>query len=199
MTKVSAPAKDLNDVIMSLRKFIDLTLEKDERNWAQWISATAAKISIKCWEVMECHETNCPAYKNECRRCWLIAGTMCGGTVQGHYAKKYRTCTRCRIFRESVFIDPLSEIQEHILILVHNLRAKQHDLQLEQDKLRIALSEIKTLRGLIPICASCKKIRDDKGVWNQIECYIRDHSEAEFSHGICPECAAKLYPNLKLG
>ncbi len=60
--------------------------------------------------------------------------------------------------------------------------------------LQAALAKIKTLRGLMPICASCKKIRDDKGYWNQIEEYIRDHSDAEFSHGICPECAVKLYP-----
>jgi methyl-accepting chemotaxis protein len=63
-------------------------------------------------------------------------------------------------------------------------------------ELQEALNKIKTLRGLIPICASCKKIRDDKGYWNQIETYIRDHSEADFSHGICPECAKKLYPEL---
>ena len=55
-------------------------------------------------------------------------------------------------------------------------------------------TEIKHLRGMLPICASCKKIRDDKGYWKQIESYIRDHSEAEFSHGICPECLEKLYP-----
>ncbi|MCI0437545.1 MAG: GAF domain-containing protein [Chloroflexi bacterium] len=61
-------------------------------------------------------------------------------------------------------------------------------------ELQEALAKIKTLRGLMPICASCKKIRDDKGYWNQIEEYIRDHSDAEFSHGICPECAVKLYP-----
>jgi PAS domain S-box-containing protein len=61
-------------------------------------------------------------------------------------------------------------------------------------KLQDALDKIKVLRGIIPICASCKKIRDDKGYWNQIESYIRDHSEAEFSHGICPDCAKKLYP-----
>jgi len=48
---------------------------------------------------------------------------------------------------------------------------------------------------LLPISASCKKIRDDKGYWNQIEGYIRDHSEAEFSHGICPDCMKKLYPD----
>ncbi|MDC7234248.1 MAG: PAS domain-containing protein, partial [Spirochaetales bacterium] len=60
-------------------------------------------------------------------------------------------------------------------------------------ELRTALEEIKTLKGLIPICASCKKIRDDKGYWNQLETYIGDHSEATFSHGICPDCADKLY------
>ena len=56
--------------------------------------------------------------------------------------------------------------------------------------------EIKVLRGFLPICASCKKIRDDKGYWNQIESYIRDHSEAQFSHSICPDCVKKLYPDL---
>jgi len=61
-------------------------------------------------------------------------------------------------------------------------------------ELNTALGEIKTLRGIIPICASCKKIRDDKEHWNQIEIYIKEHSDAEFSHGICPECAEKLYP-----
>jgi len=61
-------------------------------------------------------------------------------------------------------------------------------------KLNTALTEIKILRGLLPICALCKKIRDNKGYWNQIEGYIQEHSEAVFSHGVCPECAKKLYP-----
>ncbi len=54
--------------------------------------------------------------------------------------------------------------------------------------------EIKTLRGIVPICSHCKKIRDDKGYWNHLEAYIQKHSDASFSHGICPECAGKLYP-----
>ena len=62
--------------------------------------------------------------------------------------------------------------------------------------LQEALAKVKKLSGLLPICASCKKIRDDKGYWNQIESYIQEHSEADFSHGICPECARKLYPDL---
>jgi PAS domain S-box-containing protein len=63
-------------------------------------------------------------------------------------------------------------------------------------KLEDSLEKVKLLSGFIPICASCKKIRDEKGYWRQIEEYIRDHSEAEFSHGICPECGKKLYPDL---
>jgi len=58
--------------------------------------------------------------------------------------------------------------------------------------------ELKILRGLMPICSYCKKIRDDKGYWNQIEAYISDHSEAEFSHGICQECVKKYYPDMDL-
>jgi hypothetical protein len=61
-----------------------------------------------------------------------------------------------------------------------------------------ALSEVKILSGFLPICASCKKIRDDQGYWQQLESYIRDHSEAEFSHGICPDCARRLYPDIDL-
>ncbi len=60
-------------------------------------------------------------------------------------------------------------------------------------KLQNTLAEIKTLRGILPICSSCKKIRDDKGYWNQIESYISSYSSAEFSHGICPECSDLLY------
>jgi len=62
------------------------------------------------------------------------------------------------------------------------------------DELRRALREVKTLRGFLPICASCKKIRSDQGAWQQIESYIREHSDAQFSHGLCPECAKTLYP-----
>jgi hypothetical protein len=62
--------------------------------------------------------------------------------------------------------------------------------------LRTAMANVKTLRGLLPICASCKKIRDDRGYWNQLETYIHKHSEAQFSHGLCPDCIQQLYPDL---
>ena len=63
-------------------------------------------------------------------------------------------------------------------------------------RLQKALDNIKTLEGLLPMCANCKNIRDDDGYWQKVEVYIRDHSEAQLSHSICPDCAIKLYPDL---
>jgi DNA repair exonuclease SbcCD ATPase subunit len=63
-------------------------------------------------------------------------------------------------------------------------------------ELQYALENVKTLQGLIPICSNCKKIRDDKGFWNQVEGYIMKHSDATFTHGVCPECGKKLYGEL---
>ncbi len=63
-------------------------------------------------------------------------------------------------------------------------------------ELQSALADVKTLRGLLPICASCKKILDNQGNWQNIEVYLQKHSEAQFSHGLCDECMSKLYPNL---
>lgn len=62
------------------------------------------------------------------------------------------------------------------------------------EELQQALDHVKTLRGIVPICACCKKVRDDQGYWDQVESYISRHSEARFSHGLCPGCTQKLYP-----
>ena len=65
-------------------------------------------------------------------------------------------------------------------------------------EIRQAMAEIKTLSGLLPICAGCKKVRDDTGYWTQIEGYIQEHSEASFSHGLCPDCIPKYFPGIKV-
>lgn len=74
---------------------------------------------------------------------------------------------------------------------------ERHRLQRDREhlleELRSALAEIKTLRGIVPICASCKQVRDDSGQWQQVEAYVRARSRAEFSHGLCPACAERLY------
>ena len=64
-------------------------------------------------------------------------------------------------------------------------------------KLTQALANVETLRGLIPICSGCKKVRDDRGFWSQVESYIAAHSDAKFTHGLCPECAARYYPGVE--
>jgi AmiR/NasT family two-component response regulator len=75
------------------------------------------------------------------------------------------------------------------------LRRLNAELLLRNEELQAAMAKIKTLSGLLPICAGCKKIRDDGGYWQDIAVYIRDHSEAEFSHGLCPDCAKEFFPD----
>ena len=78
------------------------------------------------------------------------------------------------------------------------LKEKMELLNRTNSDLEKALVEVKTLSGLLPICATCKKIRDDKGYWNQIEGYIQKYSDAQFSHSVCPDCSKKLYPDFDL-
>jgi GAF domain-containing protein len=82
-------------------------------------------------------------------------------------------------------------IEAHLALVVTMEALDKRNAELEQ-----ALSEIKTLRGYLPICALCKKIRDDQGYWNQVETYISEHTDVLFSHSLCPDCAKKLYPNV---
>ena len=92
-------------------------------------------------------------------------------------------------------LKPFDERELHVNIEIgiynHRMEKKVKELILE---LQDALTKVKILSGLLPICASCKKIRDDEGYWNQVEEYIERHSEVTFTHGICPECMKKLYP-----
>jgi CheY-like chemotaxis protein len=88
---------------------------------------------------------------------------------------------------------PNRELLARTQAMARIIRAeRERDRAIEE--LNAAMANIKTLKGLLPICASCKKIRDDQGYWNQVESYISTHSEVQFSHSVCPECAKKLYP-----
>lgn len=85
-------------------------------------------------------------------------------------------------------------------LIIRSMRYSAERKRLEQEKeklieeLKAALAKVKTLSGMLPICAACKNIRDDEGYWHQIESYISEHSETEFSHGLCPECMKRLFP-----
>lgn len=180
----------LQRLISDIKVFIKLSLaEADEQSSQHWLEEISAPIESFCYARTKCGETDCIAYKSECGRCWLQAGTMCGGKPQGKFADKYELCTECKVYKEYVGNDPVRNLRELVITLVHSLH-------LRQSELKEALTEVKTLRGLIPICSSCKMIRDDQGSWNRIESYIAEHSEAEFTHSYCNDCIRKLYPDL---
>jgi PAS domain S-box-containing protein len=89
--------------------------------------------------------------------------------------------------------------QKILFNIIHDITERklvEKTLEEERRRLQKTLGEVRTLRGIVPICAHCKKIRDDKGYWSQVEKYISEHTEAEFSHGICPECVEKFYPEI---
>ncbi|MBU1750032.1 MAG: PAS domain S-box protein, partial [Chloroflexi bacterium] len=119
---------------------------------------------------------------------------------EGSYEGRYRATTGPARVWVSLHTTPLFDLQGRVtggIALVEDISARKQAEQARErliGELQEALAQVKTLGGLLPICASCKKIRDDQGYWNQIEAYIEAHSEAEFTHGICPECARRLYP-----
>ena len=85
----------------------------------------------------------------------------------------------------------LARVRTHL-----TLRKLRGDLERKNSELEEALAKVKILRGLLPICANCKKIRDDRGYWQEVEEYIKRHTEAEFSHGFCPECMKLMFGDL---
>ncbi len=91
----------------------------------------------------------------------------------------------------------------HRAIELHAARRAKEKLIVEQaellSELQTALANVKRLSGLVPICSLCKKIRDDKGYWNQLEAYLQENLHLSFTHGICPDCVAKLYPQMSKG
>lgn len=125
-----------------------------------------------------------------CAVVWATADVFSGHAHSTYFYFYWNTVIRLASFM--IIGLALSKIRQ----LLDQQFKLSKDLNQSILELQKASSEIKTLSGLLPICASCKKIRDDNGYWNQIESYISDHSEAEFSHGICPECMKKLYPDV---
>ncbi|MBF0202072.1 MAG: hypothetical protein HQK66_12315, partial [Desulfamplus sp.] len=106
----------------------------------------------------------------------------------------------------SVWLNDKANIEWHmedrIYLSLGSLTDVTKEMKAEEEReellvrLQEAMNKVNVLSGLIPICAGCKQIRDDEGYWNQLETYISRHSDVQFSHGICPECAQKLYPEI---
>jgi PAS domain S-box-containing protein len=111
--------------------------------------------------------------------------------------KKSGETVHLEIFGSSIQFEGKAATFATILDITERVNVEQEREKLISD-LKSALKEIKQLSGLLPICAHCKKIRNETGYWDQVESYIHEHSEAQFSHGICPECAEKYYPDMDI-
>ena len=157
---------------------------------------TLAEVLGKNPRVLKSGEKSPEAY----RELWetIAAGKEWSGEF--HNKKK-----NGELYWESASISPIRDragrVTHYVAVKEDITTRKQNEA--EHDKLILdlqeALASVKSLSGLLPICASCKKIRDDKGYWSQVESYIQKHSDATFTHGICPDCIKKLYPDLAEG
>ena len=123
-----------------------------------------------------------------------------------HYLRKYSIDNHSDLLvlnrKATSSGDELDQVVTSINETSHKLIESYENLEKKVDErtqdLQESLEQVNALSGLLPICSFCKKIRDDKGYWNQIESYIHNHSEAQFSHGVCHECAEKHYPDMNL-
>jgi diguanylate cyclase (GGDEF)-like protein len=121
-TDVSANEKLLKDMNKDLRDFLKHSMHS-ESFWEKWQSMGVPAQHIRCWEFMNCTLADCPSYGERDFRCWLKSGTLCGGEVVGDFAKKYKSCFKCPVFKQ-VEKDPVQSLYENINILIHHLKER---------------------------------------------------------------------------
>jgi len=157
--------------------------------WSNW--GRVEKSPLKCYE----HRPGKYCHTRECALTRIVNG-----------AEKYSCESQLYIDGESkkflVTITPYVDSKNKIVGIIESFEDITERQKLEEENdhlisnLQESLKKVKLLSGLLPICASCKSIKDDKGLWSKVEKFIANHSEATCSHGICPECAERLYPEI---
>lgn len=172
---------DPNGIITYVSPAVEHITGYAARDWCDHYSKhytdnAANKAGIDCTNQMQSTGAAGPPYRVEVRH-------RTGGTVWLEVNKQPYLSDG----RVAGFIGVARDITRRV-----SLEAEREKLIAEQQD---AVANIRTLRGLLPICSGCKKVRDDKGYWQQIEAYVSDHTEAEFSHGLCPDCAVRFYPD----
>jgi len=153
---------------------------------ASELLVTGLAEKIKCYSLTHCSDKHCGEYGEICPVKECLENKNFARAVHKHiYDGK-------EIFEE-ITATPVFDENGKIKYIIEELRDITKLLKLETviNSLR---NEVNTLQGLLPICSSCKKVRDDKGYWSEVVKYISDRSEAKFSHSICPECLKDLYP-----
>jgi GAF domain-containing protein len=149
----------------------EMLVVHDARNDPEWADSPTAKAGIYAY-------LGFPI-------CWPdgeVFGTLCAVDVKGNEWGESP---------QALLLAYKEAVEAHLALAM-----AMDELVKKNEELAQSLAEVKTLRGILPVCSSCKKIRDDRGYWNQVESYIREHTEAQISHSLCPDCARKLYPSL---
>ena len=101
----------LDDLIRELKVFVELSFQEDEISIEEWLKETVSSVEGNCWIKKQCNNIECPAYKNECGRCWLIAGTLCGGTPCGSFVEKYGSCIDCDVYQDVIGDDKVTQLK----------------------------------------------------------------------------------------
>ncbi len=166
-------------------------LMANDSYWGEFGPLPNGQKTIKCFEHrpgISCHTENCP-----------LTRIMDGSNKYFCELRKEKSGAFQHFI---VTAKPLLDTHGKVVGIVESFQEITERKRLEEEKagliseLKKSLEQVRLLSGLIPICSSCKKIRDDQGFWSQVESYIAKHSEAKFSHGLCPDCVRKLYPTI---
>lgn len=170
----------------TIKEHLDICFTGKEVNYEEWFSFCA--LGRHCFEVRYY-----PYYDKEATVTHTVVITH--DITQRKIAEEELTKHREQL-SEMVKTRTIELEKANLLLQTEILERKQLEEKKEKliADLKEALNNVKRLRGLVPICANCKKVRDDKGYWEEVESYLHDHSEVEFTHGLCPDCIAVLYP-----
>ncbi len=156
--------------------------------WSIWEKPDSK--TIKCYD----HRPGASCHTEKCALTQVINGEkeyVCESQKEhGGEMRYYMVTARPFFDSRQKIIGVIESFQD-----ITALKALETERENLISQLKSSLEKVKLLSGLLPICPSCKKIKDDRGDWNKLEAYIKDHSEAKFSHRMCPDCAKKLYPD----
>ena len=182
--KVNNFKRDVASCVNDLSSFFEISLDSNEVSIQEKAEELSGKVESFCHEITNCNKTDCPAYKSNYGRCWLHVGTLCDDGIQRDFSEKRKICPECNVYKKYVGNNIIKNLRELAFGLIENL-------VVQKQQLKETIEEVKVLQGILPICSSCNKIRDDKGYWNRLEAYISERSEARFSHGYCDDCRGK--------
>ena len=165
-------------------------IQANDAYWSIWEKPRSK--TIKCYD----HRPGPTCHTRKCALTQVIGGAeqyVCESKKEhGKDTSYYLVTARPFLDSDQKTVGVIESFQD-----ITDRKALETERENLINQLQTSLEKVKLLKGLLPICASCKKIRDDKGYWNKLEAYISEHSEAKFSHFLCPDCAQKLYPDLQ--